>query len=67
MTIKLYKKLMLANSIYYGHNYINCMDGYNQECNFQKAFINNFVNGSKSAEGENSFDERVYFNEKNLK
>ena len=26
MAIKLYKKLFLANSIYYGHNYINCID-----------------------------------------
>ena len=26
MAIKLYKKLLLVNSIYYGHNYINCCE-----------------------------------------
>ena len=55
MTIKLYKKLMLSNSIYYGHNYINCM-----QSDFQQAFINIFGNNSKSAEGENISYEDLY-------
>ena len=29
MAIKLYKELFLANSIFYGHSYINCMNNDN--------------------------------------
>ena len=39
MVIKLYKNLFLANSIYYGHNYINCMNSDKQESNTQEANI----------------------------
>ena len=43
MAIKLYKKLLLANSMYYGHNYINCMNSYDGQ---------NYNNGMNSYDGQ---------------
>ena len=42
MVIKLYKKLFLANSIYYGHNYINCM---NNESDINSKYYWSFSHG----------------------
>ena len=41
MAIKLYKKLLLANSIYYGHNYINCMEYESDDSSLKNCVYNN--------------------------
>jgi len=60
MAIKLYKKLFLANSIYYGHNYINCM-----EYEYDDETLKNYVNNEFEADSflKNYMEEKSY-NEK---
>ena len=55
MAIKLYKKLLLANSMYYGHNYINCMNSVNGQNlqiyygNGNTKYINDYVQDSMNS------------------